>query len=613
MNSSILFSNISRSLRCIKSNSHNLILRKKYSCFRSSRHSSDISFRKLVIQPKTANDTKLNHKSRKFSFSAIQHNALRDSLTPELETRLTQIPAKDNSGDSKKEIKISTRKKFKLKAILDEISFLEEREFPLPTELKDEHWQDLLAFDHRDTRTYYLDALSTGKLTDEKKLKFFKDDQALGGPIIFPKDFEDDLIKEGDPKKLKRLEEIKYTYESMLQNGLGVYPFMPELELIGLLEHDNRSVIVKTINYLYESHVTNMKEFINKRARQAKGDEKKKEYQELKLNNNHIIYGLGHNTIFLRRYEKDIETAEKNKLLREHNEWGQPLVIDLTFLKNMSMQQAKSLFFRELNFAFKSNMDAREPFVMYLTNFDPKCPKCNLLYKATTNSKKDDFPVIVTEKSYLDLFPHENLLYLTPDSKNDLIKYDADDIYIIGGLIDTTGRIDVSPKSIPYTLSAAKKEGIRHARLPMKRTLGINKELNVDHCVAIMADFKYSKDWFYSFRWIPARVFRNRLKDNSGFTPRMEAVFIAHKTLSPQVDGFGRKSGEKILGKEISDYRILTMQPNEYRHEYKKIVENTIKNAETDARGMVIPYDKYVWNKVSEYKERQQEKFSVMD
>ena len=80
-----------------------------------------------------------------------------------------------------------------------------------------------------------------------------------------------------------------------------------------------------------------------------------------------------------------------------------------------------------------------------------------------------------------------------------------------------------------------------------------------------------------------------------------------------QVDGFGRKSGEKILGKEISDYRILTMQPNEYRHEYKKIVENTIKNAETDARGMVIPYDKYVWNKVSEYKERQQEKFSVMD
>ena len=612
MNSSILFSNISRSLRCVKSNSHNSILHKKYSCFRSSRHNSDISFKKLVIQQKTANDTKLNYKSRRFCFSAIQYNALKDSLTPELEAKLTQIPAKDNSGDSKKEIKISTRKKFKLKAILDEISFLEEREFPLPTELKDEHWQDLLAFDHRDTRTYYLDALSTGKLTDEKKLKFFKDDQALGGPIIFPKNFEDELKKEGDPKKLKRLEEIKYTYESMLQNGLGVYPFMPELDLIGLLEHDNRSVIVKTINYLYESHVTNMKEYINKRARQAKGEEKKKEFHEMKKNNNHIIYGLGHNTIFLRRYERDIETVEKNKQLREHNEWGQPLVIDLTFLKNMSMQQAKSLFFRELNFAFRCNMDAREPFVMYLTNFDPKCPKCNLLYKATTNSKKDDFPVIVTEKSYLELFPHENLLYLTPDSKNDLIKYDADDVYIIGGLIDTTGRIDVSPKSIPYTLSAAKKEGIRHARLPMKRTLGITKELNVDHCVAIMADFKYSKDWFYSFRWIPSRVFRNRLKDNSGFTPRMEAVFIAHKTLSPQVDGLARKSRE-ILGKEMSDYRILTMQANEYRHEYRKIVENTIKNAETDARGMVIPYDKYVWNKVSDYKERQYEKFSLMD
>ena len=44
-----------------------------------------------------------------------------------------------------------------------------------------------------------------------------------------------------------------------------------------------------------------------------------------------------------------------------------------------------------------------------------------------------------------------------------------------------------------FLSAAAKRDGIRHARFPMKQVLGLKAELNVETCVAIMADYKYSQ------------------------------------------------------------------------------------------------------------------------
>ena len=610
MSRSVVLQTASRHLRYVTNNKLCSIWQRKYSCgnsFKNGLNSNNI-FPKIVPSKQTVKCIyNIDHKH--ICKSTLQKSNLKDSLTTEQELRLIQIVSKKDNSDSN-EVKTSTSKKFKLQAILEEIEYLEDHGFPLPVELKDEQWHDLLTFEHRDTRIYYFDAMALGTLNEKKKVQLFKDDQMLSGTLNFPPQFEKDIIKEGDVKKIKKLEEIKYTYESMLQNGIPVYPFMEETDLIGLMEIDHRGAIVKTINYCYDKHVSRMKEHIKKRARQSSADFKKQEYLEKNKENNHIIYGLGHNNILLRKFPRDMAMVDKNKVIREFHEWGQPLVIDLSFLKNMSMQQAKSLFYRELNFAFKFNSDAREPFVIYLTNYDPKCPKCSLIMKATNTSSNDDFPVVVTEKSYLDMFPRENLLYLSPDSKNDLLKYNADDVYIIGGLVDTSG--GMSPRSIPYTLSAAKKQGIRHARLPMKRTLGITKELNVDHCVAILADYKFSKDWFYSFRWLPARVYRNRLKDQGGFTPRMEAVYMAHRQLSPMTPKGKKVDGEDICH-TLSDYKVHMMHPHEYRQRYKEIVENWIKNAETDSKGMVVPYDKYVWRTKQVWQEHRLETLGLSE
>ena len=76
----------------------------------------------------------------------------------------------------------------------------------------------------------------------------------------------------------------------------------------------------------------------------------------------------------------------------------------------------------------------------------------------------DARPEVYTEQSYLDIFPKENIVYLSPDSRNEL-KWDDEDVYVIGGLVD----IDVKSNA---SLGKAKREGVRHAHLPMRRVLG---------------------------------------------------------------------------------------------------------------------------------------------
>lgn len=72
--------------------------------------------------------------------------------------------------------------------------------------------------------------------------------------------------------------------------------------------------------------------------------------------------------------------------------------------------------------------------------------------------------ITVTPKSYLDLFPREKIVYLSPHSKKDLIEYDHDAIYIIGGIVDKSDQS-------PISLAKSKKQGLRTARLPLDQYL----------------------------------------------------------------------------------------------------------------------------------------------
>uniref|UniRef100_K7F612 tRNA (guanine(9)-N(1))-methyltransferase n=1 Tax=Pelodiscus sinensis TaxID=13735 RepID=K7F612_PELSI len=65
-----------------------------------------------------------------------------------------------------------------------------------------------------------------------------------------------------------------------------------------------------------------------------------------------------------------------------------------------------------------------------------------------------------TPESYLDLFPVERIVYLTPDSENALRDVDPHKVYVLGGLVDETIQKERS-------LQQAQGHALQTARLPI--------------------------------------------------------------------------------------------------------------------------------------------------
>ena len=65
-------------------------------------------------------------------------------------------------------------------------------------------------------------------------------------------------------------------------------------------------------------------------------------------------------------------------------------------------------------------------------------------------------------KCFTDLYPRDNIVYITSESNNELT-YEADDIYVIPSGFFTTS---------PIATSDLDKMSIRHAKLPVRSLLG---------------------------------------------------------------------------------------------------------------------------------------------
>ena len=69
-----------------------------------------------------------------------------------------------------------------------------------------------------------------------------------------------------------------------------------------------------------------------------------------------------------------------------------------------------------------------------------------------------------TQELYIDLFDKDRLIYLTPDSPNEMTHYDHDSVYILGGIYD-----DENKEALTY--EKAVRQNIRHQKLPLDKYL----------------------------------------------------------------------------------------------------------------------------------------------
>lgn len=176
----------------------------------------------------------------------------------------------------------------------------------------------------------------------------------------------------------------------------------------------------------------------NKKAKQELKSEKfriqKAEMEKNAENTGEILYGLGHNTLFLRIYETTINHYYNNRLIQAML-YEPKIVFDCDYEDYMTSFENHNCA-KQLTLAFGSNRIHPNPMFLYFCNLKKEGLLLRNFHRNMPNLLNDDFPAVVTSQSYLDLFPKEKLVYLTPHCRTDMTEYDPDMIYIIGAMVD---------------------------------------------------------------------------------------------------------------------------------------------------------------------------------
>jgi ribonuclease P protein 1 len=140
----------------------------------------------------------------------------------------------------------------------------------------------------------------------------------------------------------------------------------------------------------------------------------------------------GYSSMF-RHLGRQHEKYLREQLLLPSARLGEMVVIDCSFEEEHAREHYLLNLVDQVQYLFAEINRYHSPSFLYLCNlsrqgklqaeFDRRAPVENLCVEAT-------------ESSYLDLFPKEKLIYLSPDSDVEMTSFDHDAVYIIGGIID---------------------------------------------------------------------------------------------------------------------------------------------------------------------------------
>ncbi|XP_053556612.1 tRNA methyltransferase 10 homolog B [Bombina bombina] len=165
-----------------------------------------------------------------------------------------------------------------------------------------------------------------------------------------------------------------------------------------------------------------------------------------------------------------LKVLTRERLLRAKDS-GPQLCIDLSMTEHMTKKELGRLA-AQIRRLYGSNKKAAKPFWLYLTGFK----ESSLLYAECVrmNDGFVNYLVDRTENSFLDLFPTNAIVYLTPDSENPLEDVDPHKVYVLGGLVDESIQ-----KKLTY--HKARENDLQTARLPIQEYMIKNINLKNFH------------------------------------------------------------------------------------------------------------------------------------
>lgn len=205
------------------------------------------------------------------------------------------------------------------------------------------------------------------------------------------------------------------------------------------------------------------------------------------------------NTFLLKFWDRSLDKLHAWRCAQAM-QFGQPLVFDMSYESYMSRREIENTVSQLLEVE-GWNRRAPEPFHLHFCNLQPDGAYMQELLKRYSAETWDQLLITSTDRKHVDIFPHEQLVYLTADSRTVLHTFDHSKVYIIGALVDRSIQSGLS-------LANAKRLNLATARLPLDEFLhwGIGaKNLTLDQMIRIMLVLKETGNWEEALQFVPKR------------------------------------------------------------------------------------------------------------
>ncbi|KAL4712695.1 hypothetical protein ACJJTC_007992 [Scirpophaga incertulas] len=329
------------------------------------------------------------------------------------------------------------------------------------------------------------------------KQSFFQQIRKLGN-IHDESDMMIQQLCKGDEIMEKKLRILMLEVEVMRQDGRLAPNTIKTTQWEHLLQLGSRNQRNNYLLYLWKTEKS-------KENQKAKKEAKKKEMElmkpeEIKEYADDLLYGIKHQSLFLRIRDQSINNFDNYKSLQSI-QYGQPIIIDCSYEQHMVYRENVNAA-KQMTFMFGDNRMHKDPYNIHMCNVNNNGEFMKQLRKNIPSIDEPWFPINIHAKSYLDIFPKNKLVYLTPHCREELTEYDHDAIYIIGCMVDKVN-------NEPLSLAKAKRDGLKMSKLPLDRYIewgpGAKKNLNINHMVLILLDLKLTGDWDVALKHIPRR------------------------------------------------------------------------------------------------------------
>lgn len=200
------------------------------------------------------------------------------------------------------------------------------------------------------------------------------------------------------------------------------------------------------------------------------------------------LYGEWLNSHFLRLRKSELQHSFENNLITGYM-FGPKLVIDCDY--ELSIIETRKIVW-DIFYAIKAVSKQTFPFNIMLTG--PFSEACKKTMKQTMISNDPELGYLgaqMIEQNFMDLFPKDDIIYLSPYAPNALKKYDPEKVYVLGGLPDVMSTLDRAG-SFPK----CKSLGIKAYRLPLDYYFVFkkSKKLSLRECVTILDHLKDNQD-----------------------------------------------------------------------------------------------------------------------